>query len=257
MPEGPELRYLSELLKKEIQNKTLTKITALSKRRVYIPKSSRVLEIGTKGKLLWIRTRDYYIHMHLYLTGWIYLEEPEYTKYILEFGNTKIYIDSMRKFTRLKVLKQAAHKRVLDKLGLDILTKEFALDPFTTLIKSRNMAITKFILDQDKICGAGNYIKSEVLYLSRIHPKKKTSQLTDKQIVKLFASIQYVAFSKLVTWLKLSKMKTPADIKKIKPKKLSVPYRFRVYEREKDPQGNRVTTEDIGGRATYYVKKVL
>lgn len=257
MPEGPEIRYQKELIEPYIINKMLTKITALSKKRVYIPNKSKILDVGNHGKLLWIRTKDYYVHIHFGMTGWTYINnEPEYTKYILDIGKNKIYIDSMRKFTKINIYKKAAHDAKINKLGIDILKEEFTYDKFHELISTRNIMITKFLLDQDKIAGIGNYQKSDALYLARIHPDAKTGDLNDSQIKKLYTAIKYVAFSSLLTWFKKNKIKVPPDINKIKPKRTKVPYDFIVYDKEEDPDGNKVVKEEIGGRSTFYVKKL-
>jgi DNA-formamidopyrimidine glycosylase len=260
MPEGPEIRYQKEVLQPYIINKTITKIEAFSKKRVYIPKKSKVLEVGTQGKLLWIRTSDYYIHIHFGMTGWLYLDkdqdEPEYTKYIIHLGSKKVYIESIRKFTKLNIYKKTAHDRKVAKLGIDILKEDFTYEAYYKLISNRKMMITKFLLDQDKLCGVGNYQKSDALYLARIHPKAKTDELTDKQIKDLYEAIKYIVFSSLLTWFTKDRIKIPIDIQNVKPSKTKVPYKFIVYGEEKDPLGNKITFEDVGGRGTYYVKKL-
>lgn len=260
MPEGPEIRYLKEVLQNHILNKTLLKITAYSKKRVYIPSKSKVIQVGSKGKLLWIRTKEYYIHIHFGMTGWLYTDEdtkPKNIKYLMEFSqNRYIFIESIRKFTYLKIYHKNAHDKKIASLGLDILTDQLTLDKLTALINSKRMNICKFLLDQDKLCGIGNYQKSDVLYLSKIHPQSNTADLSDKQIKKLYKAIKYVAYSSLLTWLKENKIKIPKDIKLSAPKRVKVPYKFIVYDKDTDPYGNKITNITIGGRATYYVKKV-
>ena len=160
----------------------------------------------------------------------------------------------MRKFTKLQIYKKQAHNRLLNKLGIDILSDDFTFDNFKTIIQNYNMMVSKFLLDQDKISGVGNYIKNEALYIASIHPKKLTGKLTIGEIRKLYNAIKYVSFSLLIAWLKTNKIKITTKIKKLIPKKIQYPYRFKVYEKEKDPYGNNITTENIGGRKSYYVK---
>ena len=260
MPEGPEIRYLKEVLEKYILHKTLSKITAYSRIKAHIPHKSKVLEVGCKGKLLWIRTKDYYVHIHFGMTGWLYFnkdERPVHLKYLMDFGpNKQVYVESIRKFTKLKIYSYKEHDKKISRLGIDILTDKFTFDVFKEMISSKRMNICKFLLDQDKLCGIGNYQKSDVLYLSRIHPKENTANLDDNQINKLYKAIKYVAYSSLLTWLKEHHMKVPADIKRNMPSKTTNRYKFVVYDRERDNLGNKVTNETIGGRATYYVKRV-
>lgn len=257
MPEGPEIRFLVEMIKPEILNKKLYKIESLSKRKPKIPKEAYIREIGSKGKLIWMRTNEnYFIHIHLMLTGWISFEEPDYTKYILYFNDRNMYIDSMRKFTKLSIRNLDEHNKELDRLGIDILTKNFTLDNFNKIIKTKKTNVSKFILDQKYICGVGNYIKSDSLYLSRIYPLKLTNILDDNEIKLLFNSIKYVAFSSLYSQLKEYKLKIPKDILKIAPTKLKIPYDFIVYGETEDPKGNRIKQIDVNGRKTYYVPQL-
>src|SRR5271170_1018501 len=148
MPEGAEVRFLKEYMEKYILDKTLTKITSLGKKKVkYNSKSSsnsssksssknKVLEVGCKGKLLWIKFKDFYIEMHMMLTGWIYInEEPEHPLFILEFSsNTKMYIDSLRRFTYIKICSYEEHEEKINSLGIDILTKQFTFDNFYKIL---------------------------------------------------------------------------------------------------------------------------
>lgn len=256
MPEGPEIRYLCEKIKSIIMNKTLIKITALSKRKVNIPKELKVFDVKTKGKLMYLRCEsDYFIHIHCGLAGWIYLSEQKYTKYILYFkNNLNIYLDDMRKLSKITVLKKTQHESIISELGPDILSDNFVLNNFRDKILGTNQMIASHLLDQHNYSGIGNYIKNESLYISKINPKRITSSLNDNEIIMLYNSIRFVAFSNLVEELNNGNIKIPEDIKKISPKKLNVPYKLRVYEKNKDQYGNKVTFEIIGGRKTYYVK---
>lgn len=260
MPEGPEIRFSKEWIKKFVLNKTVDKIKALSKTKVHIPTKSKIIKLGTKGKLLWIQTNSYFIHIHFGMTGWMYTSNnqiPKNVKYIINFtDNTAIYIDSTRKFTKLTICNKKEHDNKINNLGIDILTKNFTFFKFSHLITSRNIMITKFLLDQDKICGVGNYLKSDSLYLAKIHPNAKTGNLTDVQILNLFNAIKYTSVSSLLTWLKSNKLKVPMDIQKIKPTQTTFNYNSLVYDKQKDKYGNKVTNEIIGGRRTYYVKKI-
>jgi len=256
MPEGPELRYLREQLK-QIKGKYINNITSYSKQKVTLPNKSKINGIYTKGKLLYIETEHYYMHIHLMLTGWIYLDdEPKHTKYIIHLDKNDIYVQSKRKFTKIEILGKKEHIKRLGKLGTDILTEKYTYKAFYNLIKSKKMMVSKFLMDQDKLCGIGNYIKNEALYLAKIHPKHNTGNLSDKQIKDLYRTIKLVSFSVLYNHLKESSLAIPKDIQNIKPKKIVVPYYYHVYSQEKDKKGNKITKEKIAGRDTYYVKKV-
>ena len=259
MPEGPEIRYIRELLNSKIVGKSIVKITAYSNKRVYAPKpNQKIIQVGCKGKLLWIRTISYYIHIHFGITGWLYYNrKPNYTKYIIKLsGNNTIYVDSMRKFTKMKTYTKSTHHRLINKLGIDILTKDFTLETFQELIKKYKTSVSKFLLDQNKLSGVGNYIRNEALYLAKIHPLENTSTLSNKQVRQLYDKIVYVAYSSFLSWLN-GDFKVSKEIRSNMPNKLQIPYKFRVYDKETDSNGNRITFEkNMAGRRTFYVKKI-
>ena len=256
MPEGPEIRYLAEMIKPKIIGKKLIDINALSKRKVNIPKPSIIKAVETKGKLLWLKTRDYYVHITFGLTGWLSFDEPEYTKYELSIGKLVLYIDDMRKFSKISVYKESKHISVVTKLGIDVLTKDFTFANYLNAMSATSMNISSFLLNQQYFCGIGNYIRNECLYIAKTNPKKSAAKLTDKQLRELWFAIRFVAFSNLYDELKNSKLPIPSDIKQIAPNNLEVPYQLRVYEQEKDPKGNKTSYSKVGQRHTYYVKSI-
>ena len=80
------------------------------------------------------------------------------------------------------------------------------------------------------VSGLGNYIKNDALYLSRIHPNRKSNSLTNKEIKLLYNNILFVTFSNLVEWYKEYKIKLPKNLNNLIPKKILVPYKFFVFE---------------------------
>lgn len=249
MPEGPEIKTLEILLNKKLKGQIIENIQAFSKTPVNIPKKSQIVNIGSKGKLLWIRTKDYYIHIHLSISGWITINsEPDYTKYIIEIGKNKIYVDSMRKFSKVSVHSPSDHDKIIKKLGVNILSNEFTLSKFIELIKLCKTMIVSFLLDQKKLAGVGNYIKNEALYIAKIRPRVKTNDLSDSKIKKLFNAIRHIAFSILLENV------NKRDVKANVPVKLEIPYTYKVYNQQVDPKGQPVIKEKIGGRWTYYIE---
>jgi formamidopyrimidine-DNA glycosylase len=258
MPEGPEIKYLGELCKKKLLKSKLINIISNSDNKVKLIKPSKLKDVITKGKLLILIFEDFYFHIHFGLTGWLEFESSKYPKYelVFEINNVEktVYVDDMRRFSKLKIIvNKDKHEKILDKLGIDILTNDYTLEYFQDVIRSNNKLLTAVLLNQDKICGIGNYIKNESLYIARIDPHRKTSTLSDEEILKLYNAIRFVAYSNLIEQLQNDKLKIDKILKTIKTE---VPYRYRVYDREKDLLGHKITTETISGRRTFYVKEI-
>jgi len=254
MPEGPEILYISKICKKYLVGHKLKEIKSNSKHRINLPQVSELKEIKTYGKQMVFIFNDFYFHIHLGLTGWIVFKDAEYARYELVFDNLTMYIDDSRRFSKLKIYKDKKESdKIINKLGIDILTKDFKLDYFSKYIKSKNKNISSLLLMQDKISGIGNYIRNEALYIAKISPHRNTQDLDDNEIKKIYNAILYVAYSNYIEMMKMNKLKIDKMFKNIKTE---VPYIFKVYSNVKDPYGNKVIKEDIGGRKSYYVKNI-
>jgi len=252
MPEGPEVLIHERFLRKKIIGKKLNKIISNTKRYVILPNPSIVVDTGSKGKVFWIRTKSYYLHIHLGLSGWFVDDKPEIFKYALVVGDKRYYLRDRRRFSKIKIFNtEKDHKKDLNRLGVSILSEDFTRDLFIEKLGSRKMNISAFLLDQGIFSGVGNYIRNEALYISGVNPKRKTETINEKEAAKLYDAIRYVSFSVAMDWFKLYKISFP--LKKIKPKKAKTGYRFRVYGRDNDLRGNRVKKETVAGRDTYYI----
>lgn len=264
MPEGPEIKYLGEICKKYIIGLDLYNIKSNSKTVVNIPKKSKVVDVITKGKLLILVCEDYYFHIHCGLTGWITFDNPKYPRYEMEFrtnDNSKMitaYMDDSRRFSKLKILNEKTHKKTLDKLGVDIFSDEFTYTFFKSQIENTSKKIVAFIMEQNKFCGIGNYIKNEALYLAKINPYRTCDDLTDTETENLYNSIIFIAYSNCLELLKENKeLKVDNKfLRKLNSIKPEVPYKFKVYQQEKDPKGHKIINAEINGRKCFYVKEI-
>lgn len=254
MPEGPEILYLSKICGKHLIGHKLVEIKSNSKHRINLPHISSLKEIKTYGKQMVFIFDDFYFHIHLGLTGWIVFKDAEYPRYELIFDNLTMYIDDSRKFSKLKIYKDKKEsEKKIKKLGVDILTKDFTFDYFSNYIQSKNKNISSLLLTQDKICGIGNYIRNEALYIAKISPHRSASDLDEKEIKKLYNAIIHVSYSNYIEMMKMNKLSIDKMYKEIKTE---VPYIFKVYSNTVDPNGNKISIEDIGGRKSYYVKSI-
>lgn len=257
MPEGPEILLFKYYLDEKILNKFIINIISISKKKVIIPEKAKINGVGAKGKLLWLETKNYYIHILLKISGWISNENLKNPKYILIFDDgTKIYIDDPRKLCTINIITKSNHNKVLEMLGLYIFSNQFILNNFSKLIYQYKINICAFLMDQYIIAGIGNYIKNECLYLAKINPKRKTNTLNSKEIKKLYEAIKFVSYSNLVEQLEQYKLVISKDLGKLMPLNLEVPYNFKVYKQEYDINGFQVIAQIINGRNTYFVPEI-
>ena len=114
MPEGPEILVNASFLKKNIKGLNFTKITSNTKSVRNLPKRSKVLDVTSYGKIIIIITKDYYVHVHFGITGWILEEKPRIYKYILHFGHQNFYLQDRRRFSSIAILNKKEHCKIIE-----------------------------------------------------------------------------------------------------------------------------------------------
>lgn len=260
MPEGPEILCITTFLKdKFIGGKIKLGEDIVNN----LSENNDIIDIFCKGKLLFIKIKSenifYYLHIHLGLTGWIVFKNPKNVKYsfIINKNNKdfNIYIEDKTRLSKIVLYNQEEHEKINNKLGIDIFTEAFSLQKFKQIVKSKNMILASFLLNQELFCGIGNYIKNEVIYMNNFDIKIKTSGLSDNQIEQLYKDILFVAYSNLIEQLRKINLedKLLNENKVNMPNILEVPYEYKIYKRLITLDGKQVKMTKIGGRDTYYV----
>jgi endonuclease-8 len=267
MPEGPEILFFSTFLKRKFMMGKVSDIKSNTDQLINIPidLEGEVVDICSKGKLLWIKMKStiankyYYMHIHLGISGWILFKEPKlFVKYEFKLKtiNNKehmIYIEDKIRLSKLQIYDEFEHSQILKKLGTEIFTQEFTLEKFKSVIKKRNVILASFLLKQDIFCGIGNYIKNEVLHMGNLKPDIKTGELNDTQIEELYKNILFVSYSCLIEQLQNTDIKQylAPEYKINIPDNIEVPYKYRIYGRSTTDDGQKVKKIKVGGRDTY------
>jgi len=246
----------------------------------------KVLDIKTKGKFLYmILANNLYLFSTLGLSGgWVYKKNNS-TKYehpiILEYlkkeqidsymeqslkhlnvefktQNGSVYFYDTLSFGTLKIIdNQNELDKKLNMIGPDIMDNETNYELFSERIKkSKNLhkMIGIVLMDQKTISGIGNYLRADILWLSKISPFRKVNKLTDEELKKIFHN------AKVLTWGQYD-IKEAKRLKIITSEdKLPSDYNrdFFVYYEDKDVYGNEITKDELyegsQKRFIYYVK---
>ena len=272
MPEGPEILYFSVLLKKKLNNYKFKEIKSFTDKPIIVPDKweGKIIDVGCKGKLLWIfvsgkNNNNFYMHIHYGITGWFTFDKPKSNvkfEFIFEKENSEkqiyLYMEDKRRFSKINIYTPEQHEKNINKLGIDLFSEEFTLENFKNIINSKNTLIAALLLKQEIFCGIGNYIKNEALYMGKLNVKIKTSELSDEQITTLYSNILFVGYSNLIEMLSDSKIEKylPQSKKSHMPKKLEIPYEYKIYGREKTIDGKTVIKIKVAGRDTYCIKEL-
>ena len=169
-------------------------------------------DIKTKGKFIYftfVSHPDLSLWSTLGLAGGWTFQSHRHTRLKLTFeiermdnnGITEIislYFFDTRNFGTFKVSNQRTElEEKLRKLGIDWLSKDpenrVTLSQFVGLGKAaarRGRSLAVFLMDQSKTAGIGNYLLSEVLYVSKIHPFALCASLDNESWEGLYIAIR-------------------------------------------------------------------
>lgn len=284
MPEIIEVKKYADFIRKILLNKILLNISIINGRykkhgpfdfykkfKSNLP--SKIINIGTKGKLMYISFyNDYHIIVTLGLSGgWlIYNKKTSYYYHadtgdvlneslasnyyklmykhrnvLFETEKHVLYFCDILSFGTIKIYynKEDLHKR-LSKLGPDIMDITTNFDIFKNQIRKPNnlkKQIGIVLLNQKIISGIGNYLRADILWLSRISPFRPVKKLSDNDLLKIYNN------SKAITWHDYDykkaleynyidkKIKFPKDYNR----------NFFVYNQERDIYNNEVITDEL------------
>lgn len=198
MPEGPEIRIAADKIAKAVANKPITEVffafEHLSPYQDILAKQL-ITRVDTKGKGMLIRfDNDLSIYSHNQLYG-KWMIRASYS-----FPDTKrqlrLAIHNQQKSALLysasdiEVLTQAeitVHP-FLSRLGLDILATDTTIEKVAARLKDKafcRRSLTSLLLDQRFLAGLGNYLRSEILFVAKIHPTLRPIDCTPEEITAL------------------------------------------------------------------------
>lgn len=251
----------------------------------------KLLDVKTKGKFLYmIFEENFYIFSTLGLTGgWCYLKknrkkydfsktEQEWQNYTgeeistylkdalnhlnIEFITKKgslFYYDKLS-FGTLKVTNDINDLiKKLNEIGPDIMEETTNFELFKNQITKKvnlNKEIGIVIMNQKIISGIGNYLRADILYLSKINPFRKVNELNETELNLIFKN------SKILTWGDYD-IEKAIELKIInKNDKLPCHYNrmFFIYNQQYDMHGNKVFKKELyegsQKRFIYYVPEI-
>lgn len=270
MPEGPEVARIVDQLAANIVGRKIEKINFLSGRYVnhsapqnvsfFLQNSSPIKLISCKGKFIWFEFEgnDWSIWNTLGMTGGWSKTKSDHSRvqFLLSKSGLfeEVYFNDIRNFGTLKFCQTKDElDEKISSLGFDMLRSPPDSQKFLDLLrKNKKKTLPEFLMNQKHICGVGNYIKSESLYLSGISPLRLCNSLSTEESERLRCAIIRVITSSYSSGG--STIRTYSDFY---GNTGSFSTRFMVYGNDVDPQGKKIetiTTKD--GRTTFWVPEL-
>jgi len=207
MPEGPEIRKAADKVERTIINKPILKVEfgqAHLKNKETEFSDVTVEKIETYGKAMVTCFKsanhpeglNIYTHNQLY-GRWVccpanqvppsnrQLRLAIYTpdEWALLYSASDIFVLND---------KEVLEHPFIKKVGKDVLNQTTTVDYIKGRLLSpayRNRQLGGFLTEQSFIAGLGNYLRCDVLFVAKIHPSKKVSELSDDQVNKLSQTI--------------------------------------------------------------------
>ena len=281
MPELPEVEIVKQSLKRKIKDKKIIKVVVRNRNLRFKLQSNfeknltnRIVnKISRISKyLILIFDNHKYCIIHLGMSGTVHLINKSkktkitnlsfYKSKILPkkhnhieiiFSKFKIIYNDPRRFGFFKILNNKHEfKSYFDKLGPEALNDDFNIKYLKKNLKNKKKNIKNLLLDQKFVSGIGNIYANEILFYSKINPKKKALKINYKEINQL------LKFSKKV--LNLAIKFGGSSIKDFKNTKGSMgefQKKFKVYEKdnEKCPRkkcSGKIIKIFISNRSTFF-----
>jgi formamidopyrimidine-DNA glycosylase len=121
--------------------------------------------------------------------GW----PPRFTKLRLELeGGHELAIADGRRLGRIRLRRDPATEPPIAGLGFDALRGLPGPGRFRELARGRVAPVKALLLDQSFAAGVGNWIADEVLYQTRIAPRRPVRSLSDRELDRLRARLRSV-----------------------------------------------------------------
>lgn len=274
MPEGPELALSRDFLRYQIRGQVIKTAACYpsGRYRSLPPDGYRrflqwlpwtIVEIYVKGKFMYWKLSSEevgsgYLFCTYGMTGQWRSQPSKHTAFSFHFQNdSAIYFNDQRHFGTLK-FEVAADAELnlqakLKSLGPDMLNDPPSLSEFKSrLSKHPTKTLPEVLMNQRIISGVGNYIKAEALYRAGLSPKRMVGTLSSEDFSRLYQEIREV--------MKESYQLGGATIRSYANpdgSEGSFTKSFRVYKKDKDPQGFPVIgSSTLDKRVTWWCPEV-
>lgn len=218
MPELPEVETIVTGLKRFVPGLKITDVWTDVSKFKKIKKDvvkEKIMKVERRGKNILIGlTNNKTILVHQKMTGHLMFgkwelknkiwksvlpgamrDDPEnrFIHLLLFFSNGhQLALCDMRKFAKVIVFPTEKILKEFEQMGPEPFDKSFNFKRFSEIMKNRKGRIKTVLMDQNVIAGIGNIYSDEILWLAGVHPLKKTSDLEESGLKKIYQSIRPV-----------------------------------------------------------------
>lgn len=201
MPELPDVEVFRRYFDATSLHQTVTEVEVREPRMLKEAEPEQLRDVVTgrqftksarRGKNMFIELSetDTNLLLHFGMTGQLKYfrnpeQEPDHTRVLFSFENGyRLAYDNMRMLGKVMILPDRNAYIVQESLGPDALELDY--ETFTNLMAGKRGMVKSAFMDQTLIAGLGNIYSDEVLFQSKIHPKRLVPDLDEQDLETLF-----------------------------------------------------------------------
>ena len=221
MPELPEVEIVKQSLVKNVKSQKILQVIVRNRNlRFKIPrnfkniiKKQKILNVRRFSKyIIIVFPNNIYCILHLGMSGTLHIVKknkktlvtnlsfyqspflPKKHNHVeIIFKNLKVIYNDPRRFGYFKIFNNLPKlKTFLSGYAIEPFNKNFNLDYVKSKLRDKKKNIKTYLLDQKFVSGIGNIYASEILFESKINPKKRSGDLLDYEMQNI------VKYSKIV-----------------------------------------------------------
>jgi formamidopyrimidine-DNA glycosylase len=278
MPELAEVETVCRVMRRVLGRKRIKRVEVVPDTIVFQASRANIEDalvgrtvraIGRRGKTFWIELSGPgpTVYGHLGMTGWIrevgtdsirlrghgdapFDDEqgrPRFLKLWIEVpGGKAIAFTDARRLGRIWLGPPPAEERRVQRLGRDAHDDLPSPRELAQLFARRRVPIKALLLGQDTLAGLGNWLVDEVLYQSRISPKRIASSLDTREVTALRRAIRKVVSHAVDVGANSAKY----------PRTWLFEHRWGGGRGSQQIGGHKIVREEVGGRTTAWVPAV-
>ena len=266
MPEGPEVRRAADKIEKALRGIKIEKAELVHpslENAGSLIIGSTLLRVDTYGKaFVLVFDSDVAIYVHLQLYGvWKTgraSTHPKTTRSLrLRLESTKNHA-SLYSATDVSLLQieDVPNHPYIRKLGPDLLSSKASVAQISRRMQGKAFSrkgIGGQLLQQSFFAGVGNYLRSEILFIAKIHPAQVIGKLTSEQRLALARSIYHTTWRAYESGGITTSEEFVQEAKNQKKRRYL--YRHYVFGKENracPTCGTKILKIMTGGRRLYY-----
>lgn len=276
MPELPEVETVCRVMRHALQGKRIAQVEVVRDPIVFRSHSPQAIEralldrtvrgVGRHGKFFWLTLdgEGPTVFAHLGMSGWVReigstgtrlhghgrapFDDEQGRPRFLKLGvrtrsGSGIVLTDPRRLGRVWLGPAPERDSRVKRLGRDAFDDLPTPTELRAAFSRRTIPIKAVLLDQGVLAGIGNWIADEVLYQSRIAPKRSAASLTEVEVAALRRAIRSV--------LKRA-IEVDADHRRF-PRAWLFEHRWGGTRGAEQIDGQRIVRETVGGRTTAWV----